>query len=81
MLGETRLRLTLRNGEPELYLTMEEIKNTEDGTESLEESDSDISDDIEVTSAGNDDELLTMDKTKKYQGEKTNSSTSERRKG
>ena len=56
---------------------MEEIKNTEDGTESLEESDSDMSDDIEVTSAGNDDELLTMDKTKKYQGEKTNSSTSE----
>ena len=60
---------------------MEEIQNFEDDTESFEESDSDISDDIKDTSAGNDDDLLTMDKTKKYQGEKTNSSTSERRKG
>ena len=79
MLGETRLRLTLRNEELGLYLTMEEIKNTEDGTESLEESDSDMSDDIEVLSAGNDEELLVTLRTKKYQGEKTNSSTSELR--
>ena len=75
MLGETRLRLTLRNEELGLYLTMEEIKNTEDGTESLEESDSEMSDDIKVPSAGNDEELLVTLRTKKYQAEKTNSST------
>ena len=66
--------MTLRHGELELNLTMEEMKNTDDGTESLEESDSDISEAIDVTSAGKDDELLTTHITKKYQGEKTNSS-------
>ena len=69
--------MTLRKVSLEVYLTIEEMKNTDDGTDSLEESDSDISVDIEDTSAGNDDDLLTMEKTKKYQGEKTNSSTSE----
>ena len=51
------------------------MKNTDVGTESFEESESDISVDIEAISAGNDDDLLTTEKTKKYQGEKTNSST------
>ena len=55
---------------------MEEIKNTDEGTESLNESDSDMADDIENISAGNDEELLVTLRTKKYQGEKTNSSTS-----
>ena len=50
------------------------MKNTEDGTESLEESDSDISEAIDVTLAGKDDELLTTHMTKKYQGEKITSS-------
>ena len=77
MMGETRLRLTLRKVSLEVYLTIEEMKNTDGGTDSLDESDSDISVDIEDISAGNDDDLLTMEKTKKYQGEKTNSSTSE----
>ena len=60
-----------------MYLTIEEMQNTVGGTDSLDESDSDISVDIDDISAGNDDDLLTMEKTKKYQGEKTNSSTSE----
>ena len=54
---------------------MEVMKNTDGGTESFEESDSNISDEIEEITAGNDDDLLTGEKTKKYQGEKTNSST------
>ena len=77
MKGETRLRLTLRKGDPELYLTMEEIRNTEDGTESFNESDCEMSGDIKDISTGNEDELLTTQNTKKYQGEKINSSTSE----
>ena len=69
--------MTLRKVSLEVYLTIEEMKNSDDGTDSLDESDSDISVDIEDTSAGNDEDLLTVEKTKKYHGEKTNSSTSE----
>ena len=56
---------------------MEVMKNIDDGTESFEESDCNISDEIVEIVAGNGDALLTGEKTKKYQGEKTNSSTSE----
>ena len=69
--------MTLRKVSLEVYLTIEEMKNTDAGTESLEARDSDTSVDIDDISTGNDDDLLTMEKTKKYQGEKTNSSTSE----
>ena len=54
-----------------------EMKNTDVGTKSFEESESNISVDIEDISAGNDEDLLTTEKTKKYQGEKTNSTTSD----
>ena len=81
MMGETRLRLTLRKVSLEVYLTIEEMKNTDAGTESLEARDSDTSVDIDDISTGNDDDLLTMEKTKKYQVEKTNSSTSEEKYG
>ena len=77
MMGETRLRLTLRKVSLDVYLTISEMKNTDVGTESFVESDTDISVDIDDISAGNDDDLLTTEKTKKYQGEKINSSTSE----
>ena len=53
------------------------MKNTDDGTESFKESAFDISVDIDDISAGNVDDLLTTENTKKYQGEKINSSTSE----
>ena len=58
-------------------MTISEMKNTDVGTESFVESESDISVDMDDISAGNDDDLLTTEKTKKYQGEKINSSTSE----
>ena len=58
-------------------MTISDMKNTDVGTESFVESESDISLDIEDISAGNDDDLLTTEKTKKYQGEKIYSSTSD----
>ena len=66
--------MTLRKVSLDVYLTMEVIKNTEAGTDSLDERDSDISVDIDDISSGNDDDLLTIEKIKKYQGEKINSS-------
>ena len=53
------------------------MKNTDDGTDSFDESPLNISDVIEEISCGNDDDLSTIENTKKYQGEKTNSSASE----
>ena len=66
--------MTLRKVSLDVYLTMEVIKNTEAGTDSLDERDSDISVDIDDISSGNDDDLLTIEKIKKYQGKKINSS-------